>query len=111
MGEAKPAMLGAVKILVDGAKDVVAALEANQSLSQKIIAFENLVPDAMAELAVFSDIPAEIKNFQPADAADLAAAIVADYGFSSPKAQAIAQSALKVIGDVASNALPDILAL
>lgn len=107
----KPALVGALKILADGAKDVIAALQPGQSLSQKIVDFENLIPDAMAELASISDIGAEIKSLQASDIVELSADLVADCGFSNPKAQAVAAAGLKVLGDVASSVLPDLLAL
>lgn len=104
----KPALTAAVKLLVDGAKDAVAALQPGQNLAGRIADFENLIPDAMTSVQSISDLPAEVAALQPQDYADLATETITDAAFSSAHAQAISQAAVKLIADGAAGA-PDVI--
>lgn len=105
------ALKGAIKILADAAVDAVSASQPGQTLTQKVSAFENLIPDAMQEIAVISDIKAEVASLQPSDYTDLASTLITDLNFSSAHAQAVVQASLKLLSDAGTSLIPDALAL
>lgn len=95
------ALIDAITLLADGAKDFSQAIQGNQSFIQKLEDFENLISDGIAEAGDggISEIKAEIASLQPADYVSLTGVLVADLGFSQPKAQAICAASLKLLGD------------
>lgn len=108
----KPALSGAVKILADGAKDVVAAMQPGDTLVDRISKFENLIPDAMAEVNQISDFGAEYASLTSDDVMDLGGELVTDLGFSSPHAIAIVNASLKLLADTkSSGVIGDVIAL
>lgn len=105
------AILGAIKLLVDGAKDIKKSLEPDQSLLQRVEDFGNLIPDFFEELKVIGDLKAEIALLQPSDIPAIAAVLVADLEITDAHAKRIADAALKLIEAGAGGFAPDLLAL
>jgi len=95
------ALLAAIKILADGAKDAAEAIEPGQSFVAKVEDFENLIQDGIAAASAggITELKAEIAALQPSDYVSLTAVLVADLSFSQAKAQAICKAALQVLSD------------
>lgn len=102
----QPALIAAIKVLVDGALDIKKELAPGQTLLQRIEDLGNLIPDVVDELKVIGDLKAEIAALTPADIPALASVVAADLGLEDAHAAAIVNAAIKLLGDI-----PDVVAL
>jgi hypothetical protein len=111
MAANQTALLAGIKLLVDAGKTVVTDLSAGGSF--KLADIEAIFPDVVAavEAGGVSDIVAEVKSLTASDIPALASVVASDLGLTNAHSEAIVNASIKVITDVASQGVPDTLAL
>lgn len=102
------ALLSAIAVLTDGFKDLEASLKSGQSIADRVMDFQNLVPDAIAEAQSggLQELKDEIAALQPSDYVSLAGVLVADLGIKNDHALNIVNASLKLLSDAAGDVMP-----
>lgn len=80
--------------------DVVQILKDGKVNAEDLPKAMGLVNDLGPALEGFAEIPAEVKDIDPAELAELTAAVVSKYGVTDAKAIAIIGESLKVVAAV-----------
>lgn len=104
------ALSNVIKLIVDAGKDTVAAIQPNQSVIGRFLAYENLIGDLFSVVPSLGEIPAEVAALSVADYAALAAVLAQDIAANNANATAVINAALKVLQDVVAI-VPDVEAL
>lgn len=105
------ALTSALNLIADAANDTIAAATAGTTAAQKVMDFENLLPDLMALIPQIGNIPAEAKALQSADYITLVESFVTRLGVTNTHAEAIIAASLKLLTDIVNVIIPDVQGL
>ena len=102
------ALQALIALVAAAVKDSVAALQPGENLLQKLMGYENLVPQVMALVPQIGNL--SVQGLQPSDYVQLAENLVSNLGLSSAHAQAIMNASFKLLNDGVAL-VPDMEAL